>query len=602
MSRSAVYSLMLAVLLVGTLQLNVGAASAQITGSSCYTFNSNLKIGARGAEISALQQALRKDGQTVNESGTFDELTASAVSGFQAKYASEVLWPVGLKNSTGYVGPSTRAKLNQLYGCSAYSTPVPVTPSPTPVPGCGPGALFNSQTGQSCSVGVIPGCTGGALYSSLTGARCVNDGRYVQIWSPRSGETWDQDTEQKVSWTSSGLKSTDRYTFRLVDVNGRQCQVGEGRATDGQASIYPSSAGCGDNSDNRPRVGQKYTILLTIIDESGSKVFSTTGGPVLIASKSSSVPGCAYGAQYSSLTGASCSSGAPSLMVTYPNGGERLGPIGAKDVDLRVNWTSSNLTDPVDIYLQQDGVEMCLVARGVSVKLGTYPIVLDGYKCPGSNRTIGPGQYKIWMNTSNGVMGSGTALGHYDGSDNYFTIAAVADVRPTISFRASPSEISLGQQATLSWTTDNAQRCVLQYGSTEETVPVNGSKAVSPSQTTPYKLWCANDDGTGKDGPSADKTVTVNLSTAAPSCTLTTNKSSYRLGETVTFNWSSQNATYASFKQYNDGKDHQYVAGDKLDVSGAYSTPTNVYGNPTVTMLIYNYSGSSSCSTTFSVQ
>lgn len=89
---------------------------------------------------------------------------------------------------------------------------------------------------------------------------------------------------------------------------------------------------------------------------------------------------------------------------------------------------------------------------------------------------------------------------------------------------------------------------------------------------------------------------------SSPSCTLTTNKSSYQLGEEVTFSWTSKNATYATFKQYNDGKDHQYVAGDKLDTSGTYSTPTNVYGNPTVTLLIYNYSSISSCSTTFSVQ
>ncbi|MBI1866227.1 MAG: hypothetical protein HYS02_00470, partial [Candidatus Staskawiczbacteria bacterium] len=51
----------------------------------------------------------------------FDERLASAVSEFQEKYASEILAPYGLKRGTGYVGPSTRKKLNTLYGCKTNS-------------------------------------------------------------------------------------------------------------------------------------------------------------------------------------------------------------------------------------------------------------------------------------------------------------------------------------------------------------------------------------------------------------------------------------------------------------------------------------------------
>ena len=106
------------------------AASSVYVSSGCsYTFTRNLTLGSSGSDVKKLQEFLNSDSSTLvatsgvgskgRETNYFGPATKSAVAKFQNKYASEVLAPFGLTSGTGYFGPSTRSKANQV--CSAQT-------------------------------------------------------------------------------------------------------------------------------------------------------------------------------------------------------------------------------------------------------------------------------------------------------------------------------------------------------------------------------------------------------------------------------------------------------------------------------------------------
>jgi hypothetical protein len=144
-----------------------------MTGQSvswCHNFNTNLRIGDTGSEVEALQTALKKEGFALGDdkTGEFGEYTASAVVAFQEKYRDEILSPLHLVHGTGYVGPSTRAKLNKLYGCGVVQPPT---------------------------------------------------GKYINIISPNGGEVLEIGKTYEIKWETGGFSQSAPVQIRIYNVN-----------------------------------------------------------------------------------------------------------------------------------------------------------------------------------------------------------------------------------------------------------------------------------------------------------------------------------------------------------------------------------------------
>ncbi len=99
----------------------------QETKSVSTEFKSELKLGSRGAEVTALQTCLSRYPEIYPEgqiTGNFGAQTKTAVIRFQEKYKEAILTPGGLTQGTGTVSKNTRTKLNEICSQPPKETPL----------------------------------------------------------------------------------------------------------------------------------------------------------------------------------------------------------------------------------------------------------------------------------------------------------------------------------------------------------------------------------------------------------------------------------------------------------------------------------------------
>jgi hypothetical protein len=147
------------------------------------------------------------------------------------------------------------------------------------------------------------------------------------------------------------------------------------------------------------------------------------------------------------------------------------------------------------------------------------------------NSDVTPAQTTTYTLTARGASGSIT-------STAVVTVQAVAPTEPrVIRFEATPVTILVGEASTLSWTTDGATDVSISgIGSVE----LNGSRTVSPSQTTTYTLTAKGSDGRLVTAPA---TVTVTTGQAPQVIQFVASPPSIDAGGESKLCWQVSNAT-----------------------------------------------------------
>jgi RHS repeat-associated protein len=118
---------------------------------------------------------------------------------------------------------------------------------------------------------------------------------------------------------------------------------------------------------------------------------------------------------------------------------------------------------------------------------------------------------------------------------SYLTVEITQGTGPTVTISANPDTIQAGESSTLTWSSTNADTCVIEPD--VGNVDVNGSTIVSPTQTTTYTITATGPEGTATD--STTVTVTTN---PPPTVNINADPDTIQAGESSTLSWSSTNA------------------------------------------------------------
>ncbi len=170
-------------------------------------------------------------------------------------------------------------------------------------------------------------------------------------------------------------------------------------------------------------------------------------------------------------------------------------------------------------------------ATTVTINNGIGSVAVDG------SMTVSPIQTTTYTLTASGTGGTVTCP---------VTVTVIQpDPVPTCdSFTAAPATINRGESSTLTWTTTNATTVVINQGI--GSVAVDGTRLVTPTQTTTYTLTASNTSG----NVSCPVTVTVVQPPAAPTCdSFTASPATIDKGQSSTLTWATTNATTVVINQ-----------------------------------------------------
>lgn len=284
-----------------------------IAGCTITSFTRSLSVGTSGDDVKCLQVVLNSASDTQLSAGVgspgqetsyFGPKTKAAVIKFQEKYAADVLATYGLTSGTGFVGTTTKAKLNTLLAAGEVPT-TPTTPTTPAAAGLTVGLASDTPAAGSIASGASGGTGSNTDFTKIKlTAGSEGDVKISKIYVTRSGLAGNSDVENikfvdaetntyKGSIASLNVDNKAMITFtkKLVIPAGTTKEffiragvpvaVSSGKTIKlGIATASDIVSDASEITGNFPMTGNAMTVVtLTIgsasVDEDGSTVDST---------------------------------------------------------------------------------------------------------------------------------------------------------------------------------------------------------------------------------------------------------------------------------------------------------------------------------------
>ncbi len=478
---------------LGDLLGNLVAGVGKVLGVSTTALTRDLTIGSQGADVTALQEWLYREGHmTTKSSGYFDNKTQLGVISFQLKYK--------ITPANGYVGPITRAKLNSLMGA---------TPAPS-----------------STSLEFAPDDP------------WVNEGRFIQ------GDTTDSTEDEEilaleatagkgsditidslpVSFTLSGVsKLADMFSKLRLLVDGDEIgsiipsgtsktvvfsgldhsiEAGERTSFFVSADLKPLTGAFANGGGFRLNFGETQTdsVNFSATDEARKKltdaqvIGGASAGEFLVSA--SGVLAEFVSASESVATSPTGDAG--TFTVTFdvtaigsdiyiPRAANTAGTPGVLYRVTGSSAASANKSAALDSSGDSSGSDF-VIDEGDSERFILTVVVM-----PTVSGTYGMTADKIFYRTASGGALSSTALEDFETDD--VSLSAVGGP-PSCTLSVSATTIEAGKKFTLAWTSKNAKTASLNLG--VGSVDANGSKEMSLTAQGPTQaiLTVTNASGT----------------------------------------------------------------------------------------------------------
>lgn len=501
------------------------------TGSNTNAcFTKDLHFGIYDAEVIKLQEFLRSHGLFNGPaSGYFGSQTQAAVQQFQAH--RNIFSNDG--RFTGYFGPATRAVVNQMIGCSGTATP-------PPPPTSGSVTVDMKANGSNGPLTVASGSDVVLSWTS-TGANYCS-GFYNSSNNDLAHMSWI--ASQGISGKFTTGPITQETTFTLV------CSLGNNTASD-SVILKPDSS-----------LTSTPTVTLT-----ANPIYITPGQrSTLTVNTANFASGTTVGCPLSG--GISAPGNLPNTYVVTPtvtttyriNCSNSAGQSASASATVTVNQPTDTSSQAPVINSFTASPDKTLSGGYSVLSWNTSNVGFSG-TCTlkdQSGRSYADSTGKIYYSGSHQVYPTQTSTYNITcknsaGETASRSVTVVVDPKYglnlddlKVSMSASPSIISPGQSSTLTWSSQNAARCIdVADGRT------SGSRTVSPLNTTTYVVTCYNDELFGFYGKTAYATVTVNqpgtpVTASAPSVYMTANPSTITAGQSSTLTVNAGNASYCT--------------------------------------------------------